>query len=321
MINYFNNKAITLIALIITIIVLLILAGVSLTILGGENGILTKALVAKKETENSQDSENKKLDNYSNFIDDIINGTSRGSSSNSTILDTLQISAIQNTGNIDVTISPIFISGKDSSEIFEYIILANNRVSGSTKNQNYQINSIASSTVYNIKVIAIDMNGDFKISNEVNITSQEKVFTWQLASYPVITGTGIYNLELKDQYGIIYDRKFDAAAGECTAPNAAPLKLYDNATTSILNYNGAYYFAVDSSALNKTITAKFDRGTSSDTTYIQGTNNTFGLLQTFVTDSSHSGVHTHTFTITDNNIKYIKISWYFCTFYDLIVTP
>ena len=47
-----NVKGITLIALVITIIVLLILAGVSIAMLTGENGILTQAQKAKMETEN-----------------------------------------------------------------------------------------------------------------------------------------------------------------------------------------------------------------------------------------------------------------------------
>ena len=46
-------RGITLIALIITIIVLLILAGVSIAMLTGENGLLTQAEDAKKETESS----------------------------------------------------------------------------------------------------------------------------------------------------------------------------------------------------------------------------------------------------------------------------
>ncbi len=46
-----TNEGITLIALIITIIVLLILAGISIATLTGENGILTKASTAKKETQ------------------------------------------------------------------------------------------------------------------------------------------------------------------------------------------------------------------------------------------------------------------------------
>ena len=49
-INFKQSKGITLIALVITIIVLLILAGVSIAMLTGENGILTQAQKAKKET-------------------------------------------------------------------------------------------------------------------------------------------------------------------------------------------------------------------------------------------------------------------------------
>ena len=45
-----NNKGITLIALVITIIVLLILAGVSIAMLTGENGILTQAENSKEDT-------------------------------------------------------------------------------------------------------------------------------------------------------------------------------------------------------------------------------------------------------------------------------
>ncbi len=52
-----NQKAITLIALVITIIVLLILAGVSIATLTGENGILTQAGNAKTQTEIADEKE------------------------------------------------------------------------------------------------------------------------------------------------------------------------------------------------------------------------------------------------------------------------
>ena len=48
-----ENKGITLIALIITIIVLLILAGITISTLTGENGLITKANEVKIETEKS----------------------------------------------------------------------------------------------------------------------------------------------------------------------------------------------------------------------------------------------------------------------------
>lgn len=60
-INIKNKKGITLIALVITIIVLLILAGVSIAMLTGENGILTQASKAKREQEYSSVVEGIKL--------------------------------------------------------------------------------------------------------------------------------------------------------------------------------------------------------------------------------------------------------------------
>ena len=45
-----NNKGITLIALIVTIIILLILAGVTIATITGENGILTRARIAEEES-------------------------------------------------------------------------------------------------------------------------------------------------------------------------------------------------------------------------------------------------------------------------------
>ena len=56
-----RNKGITLIALVITIIVLLILAGVAIAMLSGENGILKKAAEAKTQTEQKSTEEQIKL--------------------------------------------------------------------------------------------------------------------------------------------------------------------------------------------------------------------------------------------------------------------
>lgn len=52
-----NQKGITLIALVITIIVLLILAGVSIAMLTGQNGILTQASSAKSDTNKAEAAE------------------------------------------------------------------------------------------------------------------------------------------------------------------------------------------------------------------------------------------------------------------------
>ena len=67
-----NNKGITMIALIITIIVLLILAGISIAMLTGNNGLLEKAKTAKEETKNAEEQENLILSDYENKIDEVV---------------------------------------------------------------------------------------------------------------------------------------------------------------------------------------------------------------------------------------------------------
>ena len=56
-----RNKGITLIALVVTIIVLLILAGISISMLTGQNGILNRAVEAKEKTEVAQEDESVKM--------------------------------------------------------------------------------------------------------------------------------------------------------------------------------------------------------------------------------------------------------------------
>ena len=69
-----NSKGITLIALVITIIVLLILAGVSIATLTGQNGVLTKASTAQKDTEIESAKEQAKVDIAAWIADKLENG-------------------------------------------------------------------------------------------------------------------------------------------------------------------------------------------------------------------------------------------------------
>ncbi|MNS90754.1 hypothetical protein D3C72_1248170 [compost metagenome] len=73
-----KNKGITLIALIVTIIVLIILAGISINILIGENGILTKAELAKEQSSLAENKENADLEKTNQLLNSYT--TTRGSS-------------------------------------------------------------------------------------------------------------------------------------------------------------------------------------------------------------------------------------------------
>ena len=63
-----QENGITLIALVITIIVLLILAGVTIAMLTGDNGIISKAMQAKIRTEEAKETEETGLNEIENYI-------------------------------------------------------------------------------------------------------------------------------------------------------------------------------------------------------------------------------------------------------------
>ena len=73
-----KNRGITLIALVVTIIVLLILAGISVTMLNGQNGILNRAGEAKEKTELAQNDEKQKRQGYENIISSYANNLPTG---------------------------------------------------------------------------------------------------------------------------------------------------------------------------------------------------------------------------------------------------
>lgn len=70
-----KEKGITLIALVITIIVLLILAGITMILVMGENGLIAKAMEAGKNYTEAESAENKDLNQLDNNIKEYISAT------------------------------------------------------------------------------------------------------------------------------------------------------------------------------------------------------------------------------------------------------
>ena len=74
-----QEKAITLVALVVTIIVLIILAGVSISLVLGDNGIITKAREAKTNYQTAADNEKTSLDSLYEEMNTKIAGNGSGS--------------------------------------------------------------------------------------------------------------------------------------------------------------------------------------------------------------------------------------------------
>ena len=76
--NYSNQTGITLIALVVTIVVLLILAGVSINALFSENGIIKRAQDAQNKMNNAQESDLNALNDLDKWINNQVNGITGG---------------------------------------------------------------------------------------------------------------------------------------------------------------------------------------------------------------------------------------------------
>ena len=78
-----QEKGITLIALVVTIVVLLILAGVSISLVLNNNGVISKAKDAKNQYAEAQTNEEKQLNEVSDWIDTKVGDTTGGSAGGS----------------------------------------------------------------------------------------------------------------------------------------------------------------------------------------------------------------------------------------------
>jgi len=74
---YADPKGITLIALVFTIVILIILAGVAISLSLGENGIFSKAQQARQEYLNAQDYEETEIAKVVNEVDSIVDESTR----------------------------------------------------------------------------------------------------------------------------------------------------------------------------------------------------------------------------------------------------
>ena len=191
------DKGITLIALVITIIVLLILAGVAISMLSGENGILRKAAEAKTKTEEGQkqeetallsmeletyfQTENKKYKCSNGFITGIEVET-KVSELQSALPEGYMVKAVDGTDKFTATDNgkedgtPIVTTGltiqKDSKTVARTVIFGDTNCDGKIKQEDADpitniVTNVEGKQEYGQYVlIAMDVNHDNVINTE-----------------------------------------------------------------------------------------------------------------------------------------------------------
>ena len=92
--NYSRENGITLIALVVTIVVLLILAGVSVNALFGNSGIIEKAKEAQNAMTKAKENDEKQIGELTNWLDNQVNGTTGGTTGGDDTSTTPKISTL-----------------------------------------------------------------------------------------------------------------------------------------------------------------------------------------------------------------------------------
>lgn len=157
-----NNKGITLIALIVSILIIIILSGVGILIATSNSGILIKAQSAKEQTNTGSTEENTTLSDMDDKMQEYITG--RGTSNDSVLVTAVDfvdssITPLQITFNITATTTV------DGSAVVYYMFLNGKVVNGGTSNQ-ITITGLTKDTLYTFRAGVLDQDGKFRVSEE-----------------------------------------------------------------------------------------------------------------------------------------------------------
>lgn len=165
--NIGNKRGITLVALVITIVILLILAGISIIGLT-KAGVLKNAELAKEEYQKSV----KKEENDLNKINEYIKGNRENNTKESELIQEVTFEVIETKGiSIKVQINVKETNENDARGYFVYI---NDEVVAVKDENIIKIEKLNIATEYKIKCGVIDKNGNIKESLENKVQTLEK---------------------------------------------------------------------------------------------------------------------------------------------------
>ncbi len=172
-----GERAITLIALIITIIILLILSGIAIATLTN-SGLFAKSKDAKNKYLNSVDKENEELATMNNYI-------TSGRGDTNKISDLIEEVTFE-IKNVTGTTIQVQINAKssNSSDVRGYFVYKNGEVVAVGESNLITIKNLNFKTEYIIKCGIIDKNGKIKESGESKATTVEEEILYDGQKFP-----------------------------------------------------------------------------------------------------------------------------------------
>ena len=217
-------KGITLIALVITILIIIILASVTINMALGDNGLINMAELARDEAANSTDYESNARANLVGFMNEFIADLS-GESSGDVPVDTTAPTVDISVGEItETSIAIIANATDDSGEIASYKYYINGTLKDTLTTNSYTFTGLTAGTSYTIKVEAFDKSNNKGEDSTTATTTTDSYVGY----YADIEGDGTVD-------GIIYadlakgntgDGQWTNSDGNYTIPVKTNLKEY-----------------------------------------------------------------------------------------------
>lgn len=201
-----QEKGITLIALVVTIVVLLILAGVSVNAIFNENGLIKKAQETQSKMDAAKQNDLAQLDELDNWITNNVNGNGNG---NSTEPSTL-VKQITNNGTNVVGENSDY-TGKDGLQI---------------DFKQYKGNGYTANNIKKLEILSGSTTNDFAFSN------CEEVIIYSNAILENVTFDG-------GQKITVYS---GAELNQCTFSNQVNIKMMEASVNSCLFSSGNVTF-------------------------------------------------------------------------------
>lgn len=207
-----SNKGITLIALIITIIIIIILYSIAISLISGENGILSKAIRAEKEYKEAQEIESNRI----NQIDNQMLASSRGA----------------------ITVDEATLNNL----IDQRIQLALSNI-GTYYTNNATVTCNASTETTNIASVTVP-KGSYFVQTQIQIQSQTTT-TGFLQNKILTSGSVSYN-------NARYSRSYNQNGGWVFLPNQAYIVCDDDTTITLAASNWNSFSASVNGIINAT---------------------------------------------------------------------
>ena len=228
-----NQRGITLIALVITIIILLVISAVAISLITGQDGFFAKSNNSRVKYTDSSQEEADKLNNLVSLSDAYIQanrgnddysteGTNNSNYTSTVIGDFTPVIVSKAATVIAISNN---LSNNDRDNVLGYAYFINGIGVEFSKNATVTISGLTASTEYSITIIAMDKYGKVKESETISDTTLDKIFLFK---------NGVeFNYDIAEDF-----QTFKQSSGIITLNKNDDITISASSSNSQNNYRG-----------------------------------------------------------------------------------